>query len=177
MSQSVPWGPSAVPKWAHYRVKSQPLRGRPQRGRLVKCGHLQTRGDVRKVELFIIPVCFAAALHGCYLTINCKLLFILFNVCHRIYWLALIGLQRSGFQGEVVYMNYLLILTLLWATTARPKQWRSLRFSVALQPRISDWVIALVIATDWQGAQNCSSFLWMCSTGTHQKSQWSISSI
>src|SRR6218665_33784 len=89
------------------------LRGRPQRGRLVKCVHLQTRGDVRKVELFIIPVCFAAALHGCYLTINCKLLFILFNVCHRIYWLALIGLQRSGFQGEVVYMNYLLILTLL----------------------------------------------------------------
>jgi len=26
------------------------------------------------------------------------------------------GLRRCGFQGEVVYMNYLLILTLLWAT-------------------------------------------------------------
>ncbi len=34
----------------------------------------------------------------------------------NIIWLALIGLHRSGFQGEVVYMNYLLILTLLWAT-------------------------------------------------------------
>src|SRR6218665_32662 len=56
MSQGVPWGTSAVPKRVHYRVKSQPLWGRPQSGRLVKCGHLRTRGYVCKVVLFIIPV-------------------------------------------------------------------------------------------------------------------------
>jgi len=44
MSQSVPWRTSAVPKRAHYRVKSQPLSGRPQRRRLVKCWHLRARG-------------------------------------------------------------------------------------------------------------------------------------
>src|SRR6218665_1221056 len=45
MSQSahVPWGTSAVPKRAHYRVKSQPLRGHPHRGRFIKYGHLRTR--------------------------------------------------------------------------------------------------------------------------------------
>ena len=68
MSQSVP---SAVPKRVHYTVKSQPLNS-PQRGRLVKCGLLRTRRDVRIVVLFIIPVCFASALHGSYLTINCN---------------------------------------------------------------------------------------------------------
>jgi len=44
MSQSVLWGTSAVPKRAHYRVRSQPLRGHPPRGGLVKCGHLRTTG-------------------------------------------------------------------------------------------------------------------------------------
>ena len=40
---SVPRGTSAVPKRAHYRVKSQPLRGHPHRGRFIKYGHLRTR--------------------------------------------------------------------------------------------------------------------------------------
>jgi len=47
----------AVSKGAHSGVRSQPLRGRPQRGDMVKCGHLRTEGvnalaDMRKLALF-----------------------------------------------------------------------------------------------------------------------------
>jgi len=38
---------SAVSKGAHFGVSSQPLRGRPQRGDMVKCGHLRTEGSER----------------------------------------------------------------------------------------------------------------------------------
>src|SRR6218665_4171852 len=73
MSWSGPWGTSAVSKGPHSGVKSQPLRGRPQREDMVKCGHLRTEGvkelaDVRKLALFIIRpivVCFAYDLYIC----------------------------------------------------------------------------------------------------------------
>src|SRR6218665_1233026 len=57
MSWSRPWGTSAVSKGAHYGVMSHPLRGRPQRGDMVKCGHLRREGvkelgDYRKLALF-----------------------------------------------------------------------------------------------------------------------------
>src|SRR6218665_86302 len=71
ISRSGPWGTSVVSKGAHSGVRSLPLRGRPQRGDMVKCGHLRTDGggikefaNDRKPALFIIiVVCFADALY------------------------------------------------------------------------------------------------------------------
>jgi len=42
ISRSGPWETSAVSKGAHSGVSSLPLRGRPQRDGMVKCGHLRT---------------------------------------------------------------------------------------------------------------------------------------
>src|SRR6218665_3572003 len=63
INRSVPWGTSAVSKGAHSGVRSLPLRGCPQRGDMVKCGHLRTDGggikgfaNDRKPRLFIIIV-------------------------------------------------------------------------------------------------------------------------
>src|SRR6218665_497100 len=82
MSQSVPWGPSAEPKRAHYRVKSQPLRGRPHRRCFIKCGHLRTREGCPQSSTFYYSSVFCG--RSPWVIPNCKLLFILFNVCHRI---------------------------------------------------------------------------------------------
>ena len=49
---------SAVPKGALSRVRSQSLRGSPQRWGLVKCEHLRQGGRPQAVT----PVCFADAL-------------------------------------------------------------------------------------------------------------------
>jgi len=64
MSQSVPWGTSAVPKRVHYRVKCQPLKGSSAKRAFSQMRAPADKGDVRKVVLFIIPLCFAAALYG-----------------------------------------------------------------------------------------------------------------
>ena len=45
ISRSGPWGTSAVSKGAHSVARSLSLRGRPQRGDMVKCGHLGTEGE------------------------------------------------------------------------------------------------------------------------------------
>ena len=74
----------------------------------VNCGQGRGKGLCRHVQastLFINAVCFADTLYGWCLSINFRLLFILYDFCHRIlYGLALIiGLLRCGSQGEVVY--------------------------------------------------------------------------
>jgi len=73
MSQSGPRGTSAVPKGTHSRERSQPLMGPPQRGGL---GQMLTPADkrvVRKLVLFIIPVCFADSLYGLWVIPNYKI--------------------------------------------------------------------------------------------------------